>query len=652
MIKKTFIFVIVFFLLSIFLGGLFMSYSYSSEKDRLFREASDELLSIIELKKESINDYLFNFEKDIRLLSESQEIKSLMKQSLFSNESLVKMNIEEKVRIISNEVENYLIENPEMTLKDLQESSEFQEIIVHPFGKDVYTSAYDCDLMVPLFNEDTKLRGFNLYERKDESLSLWEIDRQTINCESDSNGFYREIDSDGMLRDKYKSTKIISVKTADDVSFALEAEVYVDDYKVIKNNSKNLEDFKGNLGYHNLILISPDGYIIYMADIMENFGESLEWEINLERGLSKNYFRVKESNNVSFFGPFVRHYGDIIKISAMVPVYDNKNLLGYAVLVDDIDKFFDVLEEISGNYKTGRYYLINSQDLLISHLGNTDFNILVQSIRTENSLNCFDESFQLHFEENESVETFLDYMGDMVLGTHREIKNMNWCLLGEINIKEILVPMNKFLMYRVFAVLIFVLIFSLIGFFIGNSFDRKYKGIKIRKFSCERRAKFRSWYCIMLGLKCEKSPRGVCFFIIKLRNYMKNLDLSYAFLFSVLFSLVYFFILVSFFEDWSSLNFYNLIPDSLALAGFMFLFIYSFKLKKEFAGKLIFIGALLSVLDRAVQMVLEGYLFHFEILLLYWWIPGRLLGYIGIILIFFGFNEVVGYSKLKKGGVK
>ena len=128
--KKQFGFVIGFLVIGIILGISFMSYNYSSEEQFLLEKVSDDLVKIAEEKADKINLYLSGIEEDVQILQESSEIKNLLKQELVFDESVIKLDVDERSRVISKEIENYLRLHPEMSLKDLQESSGFHRFIL------------------------------------------------------------------------------------------------------------------------------------------------------------------------------------------------------------------------------------------------------------------------------------------------------------------------------------------------------------------------------------------------------------------------------------------------------------------------------------------------------------------------------------------
>jgi len=173
-----------------------------------------------------------------------------------------KERIKEKAFDIGKQIELFLRAYPEMTLDDLKKSKEFQEIVVQKIGKTGYTFAYDCNTMINHFHKQEKFLGLNYTTLKDEPgrEEWWAITEPTYNCKTDTGGTYLWEDTDGVLREKYKYTKIIGEKTADGITLALGVSTYPDEFapEEPKEESKNV---KANT---NIILI----YILISAVII------------------------------------------------------------------------------------------------------------------------------------------------------------------------------------------------------------------------------------------------------------------------------------------------------------------------------------------------------------------------------------------------
>ncbi len=630
---------IMFFIIGIFLGGLFILDSYSSETEKLRDGIDDILVNIAKSKTEEINSYLSEIEENIKTLQKSNEVKELLKQELVFDESIIKLGVDERARIISKGLENYLRVHTEMTLKDLQESSEFQQIAVQPVGKEGYSFLFDSQSLINYFHKEPRRVGYDYNNMEKTFPELWDMFKETSE-KSFSEGFYYRDEPDGSISYKYGRFVQIPVKTADGISMSVGTTTYVNDYKIIKEESEYLENFKEGLNYHNLILVSSEGYIIYMVKPMEDFGTNLGWELNLREGLSKNYFDVKESEKISFFGLSIRHYEDVYpKISVMAPVYGGDNLLGYIGLIDEAEKVFEITEDTKNLGETGETYLINDEKFLISPSRNSDFDIMIQSVDTENAQNCFNETFPGHVHGEEPIVPFLDYLGEVVFGTHREISGTDWCLLIEIDKAEVSIPMKEFLRNRIIFVAVIILILSLIGFFIGNYFGKKNNKRKIKKYPCGIRRKFQPWYCKLMKGKCHTYPNGRCGAVIKTRNFFTNLRLVYYLLFALIFAVGYFFIVTSFFQGWQNARLLDAVPDLIFFIIAFSIFAYAFKLKNK-ARKLLVWGAGLLCLVKVYEIPLQE-LQAIETISPFLWYPSMIISVLSFLLILVFFKEVL-----------
>lgn len=476
---------LIFFIIGFILSAFFVYYSASIKKDFIELEIEYKLLEITKEKTEKINNYLEGIEKDIKILQESDEVKELLRKDLVFDESVIKMDVDERARVISKEVENYLRAYPEMSLKNLQESSEFQKTAVQPVGKEGYSFLFDSQSLINYFHKESRRIGYDYNTMEENFPALWNMFKETSE-KGFSEGFYYRDEPDGTISYKYGSFVQIPIKTADGINMSVGTTAYVNDYKIVKGDSEYLKNFNKKKDYHNLILISSGGYAIYMTEIMKSFGTNFEWKVNLDTGLSKNYLKAMESGGTSFFGPFLRHDKEIYpKLSTIASVYDGNNLLGYVALLNEMDEIFDIIEETMDIGKTGETYLVNIDGLLISPLRHSDFGIMVQSINTENVEECLDDFKEYYDIETQEVKKHIEdiavsnnYEGKEILGSHEYIERTGWCLLVEIEKSEdIDEPLKKYkirqIIFSVFFIIIFTLLGSLIGRYLNLSVNRK-----------------------------------------------------------------------------------------------------------------------------------------------------------------------------------
>ena len=464
------LFSFLFFLILIF-GSLFF-YSLNYLEDAYFnQEVKNNLESLTNIRAERINNYFDERKEDLIFISESDKIKNLFKQKTVINESFAINDVNYHSKIIFKEVENFLKVHPKMTLKELQENNEFKTLAVQSLGNQGY-SAIAGDNNLILFHKYDSFIGKTIFSLGNpEALNLVNSARIT----GESQGFFNWTDPDNITRKKYGKLIRIPSEMFNESILIIVVTTYTEDYKELSNinleTQNYLTDLKNSYDFSLLNLISPDGSIVYCnKQVISHSGENLLWNENLDDGVSKHFNIVQKDLKSSIFGPFITNYGDIYpKISLMNPVYDdNKNLLGFIDLTYDVKKIWGITEEKSGLGETGEIYLVDSESLLISKLKNNNYNILIQSIESENTDRCFEMSNLGHM-NHFPVDIFLNYNGDTVLGAHSEFSDPKWCLLAEIETQEVFeIPKaekefnnNLFLFLLIFSLLIFSLIIQI-----------------------------------------------------------------------------------------------------------------------------------------------------------------------------------------------
>ena len=159
------------------------------------------------------------------------------------------------------------------------------------------------------------------------------------------------------------------------------------------------------------------------------------------------------------------------------PILDNGKLLGVIILKFGLNELFDITLDREGLGETGETFIVNEEELLVTpskFLKGEEKGVFVQTIETGDTANCFDETIRGHSEKNEPVIYFLDYRGEEVIGTHREVSDVEWCLIIKIDKNEALdVILKNYIIRQIVVGLILVLVLTLIGFFTGKYFEKK-----------------------------------------------------------------------------------------------------------------------------------------------------------------------------------
>ncbi len=172
-----------------------------------FRIRSKILLSFLGLSVTSIIIFGYVALTDIRNLgnyaqeSGSSLSDSAIKESSKELEELGKLVIQQKARDFAVQCEIFIHSHPDMSIKDLQASRDFQRIAVQSVGKTGYTLIYDHSGRM-LFHPNRELVNFPLSKWKQKLPDFWQLFAPTLGGK-EGQGFYDWLDSDGVIRKKY-----------------------------------------------------------------------------------------------------------------------------------------------------------------------------------------------------------------------------------------------------------------------------------------------------------------------------------------------------------------------------------------------------------------------------------------------------------------
>ncbi len=347
-------------------------------------QVENHLISTVQIKGERINDYFLERKHDVLVLANSQEVKKLLKEKVDVNEEVIGKNIENELEVITKQVEIFVNKYPEMSFSDLQNDEEFQDIVARDVGETGYTSLVNYDIF------------------------------------------------DKTLFDYYAQ---VNVKTSEGISLGIAAKVNLNEFKILSGASSDLTDsmksFKEISDYENLILIDSESYVVYEVEEGLEFGTNLEFPVYTDTPLGEAYTEVKNSRKVVVYGPYLEIGESELVLLFMAQVYENQNLLGVIALQDSMKDINNISTESTGLGETGDSYVIDENNLLITPLKFREVDLLIQEINTINSQKCFNKS------REDLISYFEDYKGDKVIGTYVNIPETEWCLIAEIEEKEV-----------------------------------------------------------------------------------------------------------------------------------------------------------------------------------------------------------------------
>jgi len=172
-----------------------------------------------------------------------------------------------------------------------------------------------------------------------------------------------------------------------------------------------------------------------------------------------------------------------IILGIVSPVEDGVGkYLGMVGIIIGFSEINKITTDKTGLGETGESYLINKESMLLTPSRFMENSILVQEVDTINAQNCLEHlehkghehDIQEHY-EHEAITPFLDYRGELVLGTHHYIPETEWCLLVEIDEAEVLgIVKAKLLQKFVISVVIILILVFLISFFVGEYLEKIY----------------------------------------------------------------------------------------------------------------------------------------------------------------------------------
>ncbi|MDM8565301.1 PAS domain S-box protein [Candidatus Halobeggiatoa sp. HSG11] len=155
-------------------------------------------------------------------------------------------------------------------------------------------------------------------------------------------------------------------------------------------------------------------------------------------------------------------------ISISVPILIKNEFAGIVIVNVEIEKeLYKIL--LQKHKKTEEIYLINKDGYMISPSRFQENTFLSQKVNSSEAKECFTLSAEKHEIEHAKMDIYEDYRGIQVMGTHLTLKNMDWCLLAEIDVEEAFVPVNKLVQLMLQFFLLLFAASSIVAFFIAKN---------------------------------------------------------------------------------------------------------------------------------------------------------------------------------------
>ena len=146
-------------------------------------------------------------------------------QSIKIDEDFVNKNSKK----VAKEINDYIVNHPNLTIEDLQNDSEFESLAVQTVGDNGYTTVLDSKTGYFYFHPQTKLVHTDAHLLKDSLPDWWKIVNQTIGSKcNNSSGYYDWKESDGTISKKYMALTCINTLTADNKNLFIASTAYLD----------------------------------------------------------------------------------------------------------------------------------------------------------------------------------------------------------------------------------------------------------------------------------------------------------------------------------------------------------------------------------------------------------------------------------------
>lgn len=234
------------------------------------------------------------------------------------------------------------------------------------------------------------------------------------------------------------------------------------------------DNFIESYGYYDLFLINESGYVFYTTKKEADYQTNLITGIYSDSGLGELFRTVRSSQEFEMAD--FRQYSASNNEPASFIAIPIKNLKGESVVVAlqlSIQSIDAIMHQRAGMGNSGESYLVGS-DLLMrsdsfldpvgrsvkaSFAGNVEFNG-VNTEATQKALTGITDE-----------ELIVDYNGNPVLSAYTplSINGINWALISEIDVDEAFSSIYKLNWLIGIIVSFFILLISVIAFFISKS---------------------------------------------------------------------------------------------------------------------------------------------------------------------------------------
>lgn len=463
--KISFPIIFILIILSLITGGIFYNYSSLYIK----KEASQFMVALSENNSKLFQMYINSREQDVLSLADSPIVKDSFDPTLGEGVNYAQSQIKKIAQKTSQEIEEYLKANPNLTIKDLQNDQNFQRIAVQPVGETGYTAVTDYETLICRFHKNEKIIDLNLKSLSDSLPGFWSVISKSQGGKN-VEGFYDWNEPDGSVEKKYMYIETVNIKTADGVGLNVAATTYLNEFGYYLNSYSEAREYMKNFndyhGYLDMLLVKTNGETWLSAKNKILNGVNIANNKLEIPNLSKVFSDITAGQKFSF--QYTLYNNPKINSAAYMGagIYEKNKLIGVVILEFDFEKINNLLaENTHGDEETSNsnVFLIDNNKNVRAYFSRNK--IVPQYIDSEDATNCLKHKYLSNEEidKNHSrVQEFNNYLGESVIGSHEYIPETDMCILAEINEETINSSANQLLKIFGISGFAYIIIFYLL----------------------------------------------------------------------------------------------------------------------------------------------------------------------------------------------
>jgi len=172
--------------------------------------------------------------------------------------------------------------------------------------------------------------------------------------------------------------------------------------------------------------------------------------------------------------------------SLSAPIIVKGEFVGIVIANIEVEnRLYQITTNRTGLGNTGDIYLINKAGYMITPSRFLDDTFLKQKVNSQEAREWLELSEEQKAEHAE-MDIYENYRGELVIGTHRTIKGMDWCLLAEIEVEEAFAPVNRLVQVMVIFFIVLLGVSSLVAFFTAKNITRHILKLQCRAEEIEQ----------------------------------------------------------------------------------------------------------------------------------------------------------------------